>query len=420
MDQISEGGRNIHEIDKIRKRLEAEKVELTAALEEAESILEQEENKVLRCQLELNQVKQDIERRLKEKDEEFEMIRKTHAKAVESMQMALEVEAKSKAEALRMKKKLEADICELDIALESANATGIENQRTIKKYQNMIKEVQETLDIEMQARDSTRDAQATADRKVHALQTELEEIRTHLETSDRARRVAEQDLVDAHDHLSELMLQNNSIVAAKRKLESEMQALHTELDETLGETRLTEDKAHNAMIDAARLAEELRAEQEAAQAAQRQRHQMELQVKDTQTRLDEMEQAALKGGKKALARAEHRMRELESQLDEEQRRYGDNNKNLRKAERKMKELQFVQDEDRKNQERMQALVDQLQGKVKTYKKQIEEAEEIAALNLAKFKKVQGHLEEAGERADLNEQAFAKYKAKGRAGSVGPI
>merc|ERR1719288_753661 len=41
MDQISEGGRSIHEIDKTRKRLEAEKMELQAALEEAEGALEQ-------------------------------------------------------------------------------------------------------------------------------------------------------------------------------------------------------------------------------------------------------------------------------------------------------------------------------------------------------------------------------------------
>merc|ERR1711902_29858 len=63
MDQIGEGGRTIHEIDKIRKRLENEKLELQAALEEAESALESEENKVLRAQLELSQVKQEIERR---------------------------------------------------------------------------------------------------------------------------------------------------------------------------------------------------------------------------------------------------------------------------------------------------------------------------------------------------------------------
>merc|ERR1719391_870525 len=67
MDQITEGGRSIHEIDKIRKRLEAEKLELQAALGEAEATLEQEENKVLRSQLELTQVRQEIERRIAEK-----------------------------------------------------------------------------------------------------------------------------------------------------------------------------------------------------------------------------------------------------------------------------------------------------------------------------------------------------------------
>merc|ERR1711950_2360 len=108
MDQISEGGRSIHEIDKIRKRLEAEKLELQAALEEAEGALEQEENKVLRSQLELTQVKKDIEARIAEKEEEFASTRKNFGKAVDNMQGALEQESKGKTEALRMKKKLES------------------------------------------------------------------------------------------------------------------------------------------------------------------------------------------------------------------------------------------------------------------------------------------------------------------------
>nr|CAI5816989.1 unnamed protein product [Callosobruchus analis] len=66
---------------------------------------------------------------------------------------------------------------------------------------------------------------------------------------------------------------------------------------------------------------------------------------------------------------------------------------------------------------MQDLVDKLQQKIKTYKRQIEEAEEIAALNLAKFRKAQQELEEAEERADLAEQAIAKFRAKGRSGSA---
>merc|ERR1711894_329007 len=165
---------------------------------------------------------------------------------------------------------------------------------------------------------------------------------------------------------------------------------------------LSEEKAKKAMVDAARLADELRAEQDMAQAVEKDRKLYECQVKDMQQRLDEAETNALKGGKKAMNKMETRIRELESELDAENRRFADAQKNLRKSERRIKELTFGSDEDRKNHQRMQSLVDQLQGKIKSYKKQIEEAEEIAALNLAKFRKVQGALGEAEARADLNE------------------
>merc|ERR1712158_336190 len=130
---------------------------------------------------------------------------------------------------------------------------------------------------------------------------------------------------------------------------------------------------------------------------------LEAQVKEAQTRLDEAEQNALRGGKKAVAKMETRIRELESELDAENRRFSDAHKNLRKSERIIKELSYRQEEDGKNQQRMESLVDQLQGKIKSYKKQIEEAEEIAALNLAKYRQVQAHLGESAERADICEQ-----------------
>merc|ERR1719222_1628008 len=119
-----------------------------------------------------------------------------------------------------------------------------------------------------------------------------------------------------------------------------------------------------------------------------------------------------------MIKMETRIRELESELDAESRRYADASKNLRRTERKIKELAFAGDEDKKNQERMQSLIDQLQGKVKSYKKQIEEAEEIAALNLAKYRQVQNNLSVSVERADLNEQALAKTRA--RSASIGPM
>merc|ERR1712098_991882 len=175
MDQISEGGKSIHEIDKIRKRLEAEKMELEAALEEAEGALEQEENKVLRAQLELTQVRQEIERRIAEKEEEFMGIKKNMSKAIEGMQSALEIESKGKAEALRMKKKLEADVVELDTALEHANAANADTQKTIKKYHESIRQSQAKLEDEQRAKDIARDALIAADRRANSNQNALEE-----------------------------------------------------------------------------------------------------------------------------------------------------------------------------------------------------------------------------------------------------
>merc|ERR1711872_199431 len=420
MDQISEGGRSIHEIDKIRKRLEAEKMELQSALEEAEATLEQEENKVLRCQMELNQVKTEIERRIAEKDEEFAMVRKNQAKALDSMQSALETEAKGKAEALRMKKKLESDAADLGLALEHAIPGNAETQNTIKKYQLQVRDAQAKVDEESAAKSVAADAKVTADRKAAAMQNALEESRALLETADRQRRAAEQELADTNENLADLSNVNQSIAAAKRKLEDFLRKLNSDLDEMTNEAKLSEEKAARAMVDAARLADELRCEQDVAMNLEKDKKLLEARCKDAGARADEAEVNALKGGRKAMIKMETRIRELESELDAESRRNGDISKNLRKSERTIKELTFAGDEDKKNHERMQALIDQLQGKVKSYKKQIEEAEEIAALNLAKYRKVAGALGDAEAAADQSEQVLARMKARGRSASLGPM
>ena len=88
-----------------------------------------------RAQVELGQVQQEIERRLNEKEEEFNNARKVHQKQAEQMQASIEAESKHKAEVLRTKKKLEADVQELEAALEHANNVAMEHNKTIHKYQ---------------------------------------------------------------------------------------------------------------------------------------------------------------------------------------------------------------------------------------------------------------------------------------------
>jgi myosin heavy chain 6/7 len=225
MDQISEGGRSIHEIDKICKRLEAEKMELEAALSEAEGALEQEENKVLRLHLELTQVRQEIERRLAQKEEELNATRKNFAKALEGMQAALETETKYKVEALRMKKKLETDVVELETGLEYARAAQLESHKVIQQVQTKLRDAVARCEEEARVKEQVRDSLLAADRRAHAHKNALEEARTLLEQADRARRQVEQELADTNETLGDQTCTNQSISAAKQKCENEMGSL---------------------------------------------------------------------------------------------------------------------------------------------------------------------------------------------------
>ncbi|KAI1720615.1 myosin head (motor domain) domain-containing protein [Ditylenchus destructor] len=419
-DQLSEGGRSVHELQKIVRRLEVEKEEIQHALDEAEAALEAEESKVLRAQVEVSQIRSEIEKRIQEKEEEFENTRKNHQRAMESMQATLEAESKGKAEALRIKKKLESDINELEIALDHANKAYTDAQKTIKKHQDQIRELQMQVEDEQRQRDELREQYFNSEKRNAILQSEKEELLVQAEQAERARRAAEADLIELREAVNDLSSQVNSLNGLKRKLEGELQALHAELDETLTELKNADELAKKASADAGRLAEELRQEQEHSQHVDRLRKGLELQIKEMQVRLDEAEAAALKGGKKIIAKLEERIRSLEQELDGEQRRHQDTDKNYRKAERRVKELDFQVEEDKKNAERLTDLIDKLQGKLKVYKRQVEEAEEVAATNLGKYRQLQAQLDEAEERADMAENSLSKLRAKNRSSaSIAP-
>merc|ERR1711973_52528 len=126
-------------------------------------------------------------------EEEFAATKKNFGKALEGMQMALETESKGKIEALRMKKKLEADVLDLHTALEHANAANAESQREIKAR----------FEEETRAKAIAQDNLIAADRRCNANQNALEEARTLLEQSDRNRRMIEQELADTNETLSD-------------------------------------------------------------------------------------------------------------------------------------------------------------------------------------------------------------------------
>merc|ERR1712202_99627 len=199
----------------------------------------------------------------------------------------------------------------------------------------------------------------------------------------------------------------------------ENEQTRAELDEALSEVKGADERAKKAVADAGRMSEELRQEQQHLISVERVKKTLEAQIHELTIKLEEAEAYALKGGRKALAAVQAGMKDIEGELNGEQRRHAETLKKYRKMDRRLKELTFQADEDRKNQTRMQELVEKLQNKLKQYKKMAEDAEEQANQNLAKFRKVTHDLE-AEERADMSESALNKVRSKSRyaAGEAG--
>ncbi|XP_056276491.1 myosin-7 [Pseudoliparis swirei] len=416
-EQLGESGKSIHELEKLRKQLEQEKSEIQSALEEAEASLEHEEGKILRAQLEFNQIKADMERKLAERDEEMEQTKRNLQRTIDTLQSSLEAETRSRNEALRLKKKMEGDLNEMEIQLSQSNRQAAEAQKQLKAVHAHLKDCQIQLDEAVRANDDLKENNAMVERRNNLLQAELEELRSALEQTERGRKLAEQELLDVSERVQLLHSQNTGLINQKKKLEIDASQLQSEVEEAVQECRNAEERAKKAITDAAMMAEELKKEQDTSAHLERMKKNMEQTIKDLQHRLDEAEQIALKGGKKQVQKLEARVRDLEGEVESEQKKSSEAVKGMRKYERRIKELTYQTTEDRKNMVRLQDLVDKLQLKVKAYKRSSEEAEEQANVHLGKFRKQQHELDEAEERADIAESQVNKLRVKSR--DMGP-
>merc|ERR1712008_102504 len=201
-----------------------------------------------------------------------------------------------------------------------------------------------------------------ADRRGQALQAELEESRALLDSADRGKKQADMELVESRGSVNDMTTINSKAASDKRRMESAVHTLHAEIDDMLSQAKSSEEKAKRAMVDAVRLADELRAEQDHTTVQSKNKRSLELSMAEMESRLADANESAMKGGKNAMAKLESRIRELEIELGSSQNRTGENMKSHQKAERKIKELAFQNDEDKKNQDRMSDLAGKLQSR----------------------------------------------------------
>merc|ERR1712150_229740 len=125
---------------------------------------------------------------------------------------------------------------------------------------------------------------------------------------------------------------NSKAGGEKRQLESAIHTMHAEIDDMLHQAKNSEDKAKKAMVDAARLADELRAEQDHSGAQEKAKRALNTQVAELENRLAEANEIAVKGGRNAMAKLESRIREMEMELGGIQSKTSETYKAYQKSE----------------------------------------------------------------------------------------
>ncbi|EDW69116.1 paramyosin, long form isoform X1 [Drosophila novamexicana] len=411
---INELNRRLHELELELRRLENERDELTAAYKEAEAGRKAEEQRGQRLAADFNQYRHDAERRLAEKDEEIEAIRKQTSIEIEQLNArVIEAETRLKTEVTRIKKKLQIQITELEMSLDVANKTNIDLQKVIKKQSLQLTELQAHYEDVQRQLQATLDQYGIAQRRLAGLNGELEEVRSHLDSANRAKRTVELQYEEASTRINELNTVNVNLVSLKSKLEQELSVISSDYEEVSKELRISDERYQKVQVELKHVIEQVQEEHERSIKLETIKKSLEVEVKNLSIRLEEVELNAVAGSKRIISKLEARIRDLELELEEEKRRHAETIKILRKKERTVKEVMVQCEEDQKNIILLQDALDKTTAKINIYRRQLSEQEGFSQQSTTRVRRFQRELEAAEDRADVAESNLNLIRAKHR-------
>merc|ERR1711972_1201646 len=165
-------------------------------------------------------------------------------------------------------------------------------QKSIKRYQQKLSEATFGYEEETRARQEFGEKANLIERRCMALSGEV----------DEAKAVIEMTSI------------NSKAATEKRSIEGTVHTMYAEIDDMLCQAKSYEEKAKKAMVDAGRLADELRSEQDHVSTLERNKKTLQNQLHDLETKFAEASDNAMRGGRNALSKLEQRIHEMETEL----------------------------------------------------------------------------------------------------------
>ncbi|CAF4729492.1 unnamed protein product [Rotaria sp. Silwood1] len=368
-------GKNIHELERIKRALEATVEEQKQQIIELEDELQTAEDARLRCEVNIGALKQQMEKHAHENNEQIEDRIRSLNKQLKEYELELDEERKSKQQILQQRKKLEIDLQDSRQQIEEANKQKEEALRNTRRLQTQIREVtREMEEIKVIRNESLMNAKEWQT-KIKTLEQNLQQLMDEKDLVDRQRRQAQAERDELQQELASIGSGKGAFIDEKRRLEARITQLEEELEEEQTNTEIIGDKHKKLAITVEQLMLDLAAEKANNQKAEAVRSNLERQNRELREKLEENEEFGKGKSRAMLGALEAKVHALEEQLDGEVREKQKISRSVRTLEKRLRDATAIADESRKQSDAYKEQAEKASVRVRNMKRREEELEE---------------------------------------------
>merc|ERR1712141_440003 len=333
---------------------------------------------------------------------------------IESLTVRLqETESRLRNEVEKMKKKMSVTIAELEMSLDASNKANVQLQNSSKVQATKIMELTQIIDKTTIKYNEAMGQLDGSNKRLAGMDGELVSTKRSLTQLLNEKKMFESKLTELSTKITEITNININLTSVKSKLEKDLSLVQHNYEDMARELKLADDRANKAANDAQHFEGLLREESVKVQKLDNVKKALETEVKNMTVRIEEIETTAISSSKRTIQKMEMRIVELEEFLSKEKAMHVEMTTHLHKKERSVKELLLQSEEDRKNILILQESLDKLNEKIKMYKRQLEEQEQISNSNIMRVKKFQRELESAEARANEAESSLNSFRSQQR-------
>ncbi|KAM8891907.1 cingulin-like protein 1 isoform 2-T4 [Spinachia spinachia] len=403
--------------------------QLSLTIQESKSterLLEQSAKQLEREKQQVEEALTDVRRNEEEMCQSNQLLL-TRLEDVQSKLTKLNHEHKDLKEKLKEERKQTEELWRAKTELEDERRL---QDRTVEQLQRKMNSIMEECEASTDVlQDQVEEARERSQRELDELRRQLQEKGGELEKCRQAAKKLQEELLPLEEDLRRCRREQQEAQLRVRQLEQKVQELEErnagalgererqvkvmegrigQLEEDLNDERSSADSLMERLDKTKEQMDQMRSELMQERAAKQDlecdKMSLERQNKDLRSRVTHLEGSQRTNQDSLVSKLNSRIQELEERLQGEERDNNSLQQANRKLERKVKEMKMQTDEERGN---LQSQRDQLTQRLKTAKRQMDEAEEeIERVEHGK-KKLQRELD---EQIESNEQLHGQLSS----------